>query len=73
MLLFRDWLRTNEADRQLSERTKRGLAGRTWKYTQNYADAKSELVEEILARAAAHAREQDHGSDVENGTDLTDL
>ena len=53
MLLFRDWLRSNTADRQLYERTKRELAQRNWKYTQNYADAKTAVVEEILARAQA--------------------
>ena len=51
MLLFRDWLRGNPFDRQLYERTRRELARREWKYTQNYADAKTEVVEEILARA----------------------
>jgi GrpB-like predicted nucleotidyltransferase (UPF0157 family) len=51
MLLFRDWLRTHAEDRLLYEETKRELAARNWKYTQNYADAKSEVVEEILARA----------------------
>jgi GrpB-like predicted nucleotidyltransferase (UPF0157 family) len=51
MLLFRDRLRSNESDRQLYERTKRELAAQTWKYTQNYADAKAEVVEEIIARA----------------------
>jgi len=51
MLLFRDWLRNNPSDRQLYERTKRELARREWKYTQNYADAKTEVVEEIVARA----------------------
>jgi GrpB-like predicted nucleotidyltransferase (UPF0157 family) len=51
MLLFRDWLRSNAADRQLYERTKRELARKDWKYTQNYADAKTSVVEEILARA----------------------
>jgi GrpB-like predicted nucleotidyltransferase (UPF0157 family) len=29
------------------------LAKRTWKYVQNYADAKTSVVEEILARARA--------------------
>ncbi|HEV7129055.1 MAG TPA: GrpB family protein [Ktedonobacterales bacterium] len=53
MLGFRDWLRTHPADRALYERTKRELAARTWKYTQNYADAKAAVVEEILARAQA--------------------
>jgi GrpB-like predicted nucleotidyltransferase (UPF0157 family) len=51
MLRFRDHLRTNAADRELYERTKRELAARRWKYVQNYADAKSEIVSEILARA----------------------
>lgn len=51
MLLFRDWLRIHADDRLLYEETKRELAARTWKYTQNYADAKAEVVQEILARA----------------------
>jgi GrpB-like predicted nucleotidyltransferase (UPF0157 family) len=51
MLRFRDHLRENEADRQLYEATKRDLAQREWKYVQNYADAKTEVVEEIIARA----------------------
>lgn len=51
MLLFRDRLRANEADRALYEQTKRELAKRRWKYGQNYADAKSEVVEAILSRA----------------------
>lgn len=50
-LLFRDRLRTDEAERELYLRTKRKLAARTWKYVQNYADAKSEVVEAIIARA----------------------
>jgi GrpB-like predicted nucleotidyltransferase (UPF0157 family) len=52
-LLLRDWLRTNKADRELYARTKRELAIKKWKYVQNYADAKSEVVEAILARAQA--------------------
>ena len=55
MLLFRDWIRRNEADRLLYEHTKRELARKTWKYTQNYADAKTLVVEEILARAVKEA------------------
>jgi len=51
MRSFRDWLRKNDDDRRLYERTKRELAARTWKYTQNYADAKSGVVQEILDRA----------------------
>lgn len=57
MLLFRDWLRANASDRQLYERAKRELAQKQWKYTQNYADAKTEVVEEILARAQQNSAE----------------
>jgi GrpB-like predicted nucleotidyltransferase (UPF0157 family) len=53
MLSFRDWLRANAADRELYERTKRELAAREWKYVQDYADAKTAVVEEIVARAAS--------------------
>ena len=51
MLGFRDHLRRDADDRALYEQTKRSLASRRWKYTQHYADAKSEVVEEILVRA----------------------
>jgi GrpB-like predicted nucleotidyltransferase (UPF0157 family) len=53
MLRFRDHLRRHEADRHTYERTKRELAAQTWKYTQNYADAKTAVVQEILGRAQA--------------------
>jgi GrpB-like predicted nucleotidyltransferase (UPF0157 family) len=56
MLMFRDWLRTNAADRELYTRTKRELATRDWKYMQQYADAKTAVVKEIMARAEAAAR-----------------
>lgn len=55
-LLLRDWLQTNRADRELYARTKRELAGKKWKYVQNYADAKSEVVNAILERAEASRR-----------------
>jgi GrpB-like predicted nucleotidyltransferase (UPF0157 family) len=53
MLAFRDWLRSHDEDRILYERTKRELAAREWKYVQHYADAKTEVVEAIIARASA--------------------
>jgi GrpB-like predicted nucleotidyltransferase (UPF0157 family) len=53
MLLFRDWLRRNDADRDLYGRTKLALAQRDWKYVQDYADAKTLVIEEIIARASA--------------------
>ena len=62
MLLFRNRLRNNPSDRQLYERTKRELARLDWKYTQNYADAKAHVVEEILARAW-----EDAGEDAREG------
>jgi GrpB-like predicted nucleotidyltransferase (UPF0157 family) len=54
MLLLRDWLWAPAADRLLYEETKHQLAARTWKHTQNYADAKSDIVQEILARARSN-------------------
>jgi GrpB-like predicted nucleotidyltransferase (UPF0157 family) len=51
MLSFRDWLRSHPEDRQLYEHTKRDLANQPWEFTQNYADAKTAVVEEIIARA----------------------
>jgi GrpB-like predicted nucleotidyltransferase (UPF0157 family) len=51
VLLFRDRLRSDDAERDLYQRTKRELATRQWRYVQNYADAKSEVVETIIARA----------------------
>ena len=51
MLRLRDWLRANPADRDLYAQTKRALASKSWKYTQNYADAKSKVISTILARA----------------------
>lgn len=51
MLAFRDWLRRHADDRRSYEDVKRVLAARTWKRMQHYADAKSEIVREILGRA----------------------
>ena len=51
MLAFRDWLRTHDDDRDLYLNTKRELAAREWRHVQNYADAKSAVVQEINARA----------------------
>jgi GrpB-like predicted nucleotidyltransferase (UPF0157 family) len=56
MVLFRDWLRTNAADRDLYATAKRELAARDWKYMQQYADAKTTVVNEIMSRAQATSR-----------------
>jgi GrpB-like predicted nucleotidyltransferase (UPF0157 family) len=56
MLMFRDWLRHGAADRDLYARAKLDLAERDWKYVQNYADAKTGVIEEIIARAGVAGR-----------------
>jgi GrpB-like predicted nucleotidyltransferase (UPF0157 family) len=55
-LLFRDWLRTNDSDRLLYKQTKRALAKNNWKYVQNYADAKTSVINEILTRAQKNSK-----------------
>jgi len=49
MVRFRDRLRTDEKDRKRYEDRKRALATREWESIQDYADAKSGIVEQILA------------------------
>lgn len=51
MLAFRDRLRDDADERSLYERTKRRLASRRWRHIDEYAQAKSEVVEGILRRA----------------------
>ena len=56
MLAFRDRLRTHDDERERYLATKRELAARHWVYVQDYADAKGEVVEGIIARALAERR-----------------
>ena len=53
MLRFRDRLRTNAADRELYEPPSASWAARDWRYVQDYADAKTDVIDEIVARASA--------------------
>ena len=53
MLLFRDWLRANEQDRLIYEKTKRELACKQWNEIQHYADAKTAVITQILKRATS--------------------
>ncbi|WP_436886098.1 GrpB family protein [Nocardiopsis dassonvillei] len=53
MRLFRDHLIANADARERYVAVKRGLAERTWERIQDYADAKSAVVREILAEAGA--------------------
>jgi GrpB-like predicted nucleotidyltransferase (UPF0157 family) len=59
MLMFRDWLRSNAADRDLYARNKLALARQEWKYVQNYADAKTVVIEEIIARAGRRSKKNE--------------
>lgn len=52
-LVFRDWLRENPDDRQRYEDVKRSLAGRVWADMNDYADAKSDVIADIMSRATA--------------------
>jgi len=63
MLLFRDWMRRRPADRELYEREKRRLARQSWATMQDYADAKTGIVREIVGRALAADATDVHGSD----------
>jgi 2-polyprenyl-3-methyl-5-hydroxy-6-metoxy-1,4-benzoquinol methylase len=51
--LFRGRLPAHDDERDLYAATKRELAARTWKYIQNYADAKTDVINEIVERAKA--------------------
>lgn len=51
ILMFRDWLRRHPEDRDVYARTKRELAARNWNFVQEYADAKTFVIQEILGRA----------------------
>jgi GrpB-like predicted nucleotidyltransferase (UPF0157 family) len=53
MLRFRDWLRSNQSDRDKYAQVKRDLAKRKWRHVQHYADAKSAIVKEIMERDSA--------------------
>ncbi len=55
MVRFRDRCRACPEEFDLYLATKRELAARTWRHVQHYANAKSEVVEQIIARALADA------------------
>jgi GrpB-like predicted nucleotidyltransferase (UPF0157 family) len=60
-LLFRERLRASPEDRARYQRVKRELAQRDWTYVQQYADAKTEIIEEIIARTGGAAAAAEGG------------
>jgi GrpB-like predicted nucleotidyltransferase (UPF0157 family) len=52
-LTFRDRLRTNPEDRHRYEERKRKLAEREWPDMNEYAKAKTDVIEAIIATARA--------------------
>jgi GrpB-like predicted nucleotidyltransferase (UPF0157 family) len=50
---LRDWLRVDASDRTLYADVKRDLARRPWSDMNHYADAKTEVVQQVLGRARA--------------------
>ena len=56
MLAFRDWLRTHDDERDLYLRRSASSPHGDWVYVQDYADAKGEVVEGIIARAMGSGR-----------------
>ncbi len=58
-LLLRDRLREDEEDRELYAQTKRKLANRDWPSMQHYSEAKTEVIEGIVARVAQEPPRED--------------
>jgi len=53
---FRDWLRATDDDRLPYARYKLELGSHTWDNVQQYANAKTEVIEDILVRSFAAQR-----------------
>jgi GrpB-like predicted nucleotidyltransferase (UPF0157 family) len=59
--IFRDWLRISPSDRVLYAAVKSRLAQSDWDRVQDYADAKYDVIEEIMGRALSWSRESRMG------------
>src|SRR5215813_7553693 len=59
ILLFRDWLRSHPADRDLYAGAKVALGQQAWESVDQYATAKTSIIREILARAGTAKRRND--------------
>ena len=60
---LRDWLRVSSEDRTLYESVKRHLAQEQWSDMNDYADAKTDVVLDILTRARAWRAASTHPTD----------
>jgi GrpB-like predicted nucleotidyltransferase (UPF0157 family) len=56
-MLFRDWLRRDDADRERYAAAKREMATREWETMNHYANAKSDVIAKIMERAERWARQ----------------
>jgi GrpB-like predicted nucleotidyltransferase (UPF0157 family) len=56
-LLFRDWLRTHPADRELYAATKRRLATDTAEQPRDYSLAKNDVIDDIYTRIFTEAQD----------------
>jgi GrpB-like predicted nucleotidyltransferase (UPF0157 family) len=56
---LRDWLRVDESDRVRYADVKRDLAQRRWSDMNHYAEAKSEVIGQVLGRARAWRSDAD--------------
>jgi GrpB-like predicted nucleotidyltransferase (UPF0157 family) len=48
---LRDWLRVDAEDRALYAEEKRRLAEQQWRDMNDYADAKTDIIRDVLTRA----------------------
>lgn len=62
-LALRDWLRHDAGDRALYEQVKRRLAERSWPDMNYYAEAKGDVVRQVLGRARAWRTESARAAD----------
>ena len=61
---LRDWLRVDEADRTLYADTKKLLARQRWSDMNDYADAKTDVISQILAHATVWREHHSAGNRV---------
>ena len=61
---LRDWLRIDETDRALYANTKKMLARKQWSDMNDYADAKTDVISQILAHAKVSRELRSAGNSV---------